>query len=149
MRVSCGETVRSRSALAIVEAMNCSFRGREHLPVSQPRSAGGNYGAIGPLYHARLGSVTTMAAGRLLMSVLGRKLPLAPARAHGWRRSQAGRNVHLRTAGESDMPRTSMLAISLAALLPGSSSALAETRPAPATPAKLDQPFNIGFVLYT
>jgi len=43
----------------------------------------------------------------------------------------------------------SMLAISLAALLSGSSSALAETRPAPATPAKLDQPFNIGFVLYT
>ena len=42
-----------------------------------------------------------------------------------------------------------MLAISLAALLSGSSSALAETRASPATAAKPDQPFNIGFVLYT
>ena len=47
------------------------------------------------------------------------------------------------------MPRMSMLAISLAASLSGSSSALAETRPAPAIAAKPDQPFNIGFVLYT
>jgi len=47
------------------------------------------------------------------------------------------------------MPRMSILAISLAALLSGSSSGLAETRPAPATAAKPDQPFNIGFVLYT
>ena len=42
-----------------------------------------------------------------------------------------------------------MLAISLAALLPASGSALAESRPAPLTAAKPDQPFNIGFVLYT
>ena len=47
------------------------------------------------------------------------------------------------------MPRMSMLAISLAALLSGSSSALAETHPAPAIAAKPEQPFNIGFVLYT
>jgi hypothetical protein len=42
-----------------------------------------------------------------------------------------------------------MLAISLAALLTGSASALAQTTPPPAAAAKADQPFNIGFVLYT
>jgi len=47
------------------------------------------------------------------------------------------------------MPGSFMLAISLAALLPGSGSALAETTPAPAAAAKANQPFNIGFVLYT
>jgi len=47
------------------------------------------------------------------------------------------------------MPRSFMLAISLAALLPVSGSAWAEARPTPATAAKADQPFNIGFVLYT
>jgi hypothetical protein len=47
------------------------------------------------------------------------------------------------------MPRSSVLAISLAVLMPGSGSALAQTKSMPPTAAKADQPFNIGFVLYT
>jgi hypothetical protein len=42
-----------------------------------------------------------------------------------------------------------MLAISLAGLLSGSSSALAQTKSTQPAAAKADQPFNIGFVLYT
>jgi hypothetical protein len=47
------------------------------------------------------------------------------------------------------MPRSMMLAFSLAALLSGSGSALAQTSRAAPTAGKADQPFNIGFVLYT
>jgi hypothetical protein len=47
------------------------------------------------------------------------------------------------------VPRSSMFAIVSAALLSGSGTALAQTSPTPATAAKADQPFNIGFVLYT
>ena len=47
------------------------------------------------------------------------------------------------------MPRSFMLAISLAALLSGSGSALAQTSSNVATAAKAHPPFNIGFVLYT
>jgi hypothetical protein len=42
-----------------------------------------------------------------------------------------------------------MLPISLAALLCSSGVALTQTSSPPATAAKADQPFNIGFVLYT
>src|SRR5690348_17039753 len=45
------------------------------------------------------------------------------------------------------MPRLFLPAVSLAVLLSG--SALPETSPTPATATKADQPFNIGFVLYT
>lgn len=47
------------------------------------------------------------------------------------------------------MPRSVMLAISLATLLAGSGVALAQTSSTAPTAAKADQPFNIGFVLYT
>jgi hypothetical protein len=47
------------------------------------------------------------------------------------------------------MLRSFMLAISFAALLPGSASALAQTSSNVATAAKAHPPFNIGFVLYT
>ena len=47
------------------------------------------------------------------------------------------------------MPRSFMLAISLAILLTGSGSALARAKSKTPTAAKADQPFNIGFVLYT
>ena len=46
------------------------------------------------------------------------------------------------------MPRSFMFAISLAGLLSTAAIASAQTSPNPAT-AKADQPFNIGFVLYT
>ena len=42
-----------------------------------------------------------------------------------------------------------MLAVSLAVLLSGSDSAFAQTSSTPPSVAKADQPFNIGFVLYT
>lgn len=47
------------------------------------------------------------------------------------------------------MRRSVMLAISVAALLSGSGVAPAQTSSTPVTAAKADQPFNIGFVLYT
>ena len=47
------------------------------------------------------------------------------------------------------MPRSIMLAISLAGLLCGSGSALAQTKSTPPAAAESDRPLNIGFVLYT
>ena len=46
------------------------------------------------------------------------------------------------------MPRSLVLAISLAALLSGSGNALAHPNLTLASAAKAAQPFNIGFVLY-
>jgi len=50
--------------------------------------------------------------------------------------------------GSADMPRLPLLVVSLA-LLPVWSSGSAQTSPQPSAAAKADQPFNIGFVLYT
>lgn len=47
------------------------------------------------------------------------------------------------------MPRRFLLAVSLAVLLPGSSSVSAQTSPKLPAPTHADKPFNIGFVLYT
>ncbi|MFL6726967.1 MAG: hypothetical protein ACJ8FS_10710 [Sphingomicrobium sp.] len=47
------------------------------------------------------------------------------------------------------MPRSFIFAIAVAVLLSGSGSALAHTGATAVTAAKADQPFNIGFVLYT
>lgn len=47
------------------------------------------------------------------------------------------------------MPRSFIFGISVAVLLSGSGSAMAHTAPTADTTAKADQPFNIGFVLYT
>ena len=47
------------------------------------------------------------------------------------------------------MRRHFMLAIPLALLLSAAGGALAQAGPAPAAAANADQPFNIGFVLYT
>jgi hypothetical protein len=47
------------------------------------------------------------------------------------------------------MPNRSIFAISLAAMLSGSSGALAQASPTSATAAKAGPLFNIGFVLYT
>jgi hypothetical protein len=57
--------------------------------------------------------------------------------------------VRMCAKGESAMSKPLMIAISLAALLAGSGSALAQTSPGAAAAAKADGPFNIGFVLYT
>jgi hypothetical protein len=47
------------------------------------------------------------------------------------------------------MPKLHLLAIPVALLLSAFGGALAQASPAPPAAAKADQPFNIGFVLYT
>ena len=47
------------------------------------------------------------------------------------------------------MPRLFLLAVSLTVLLPSSGIASAQAISKPPAAAKADEPFNIGFVLYT